>query len=147
MVHGDRFGKRDVSPGRAGTGTRRADIRRLLVAGTAILGLLGACERGPDTTGRPELEPLYEFLYEEAEAQFGRDLRASSAEADRLARDRLVNAANSLADEAASNPQPTYQIELPHLNVPEEPPDWDTPVDFRVTVTAEQLVELGVGVP
>lgn len=118
-------------------------VRSLLALLVALVAP-AACGSPPDTEARPELEELYGFLYDEAEDLFGRDLRESDDEADRLARDRLVSAANSLADEAAENPRPSYEIDLPHLNVPEETPGWDTPLDFEITVTAEELAELGV---
>lgn len=115
----------------------------MLVA-AALLVLPVACGSPPDLEPRPELEDLYEFLYDEAETRFGRDLRTSETEADELARMRLVNAANSLADEAAASARSQYEIHLPQLNIPEEPPGPDTPLDFELTLTAEELSELGV---
>lgn len=125
-------------------------IGRRLVAWIGVLMIGAACfnpdHEPPDTTPRPELSELYEFLFNEAEVQFGRDIRADSDEWNSLARQRLINEANTLADEVAAEPVESYEIDLPFLNMPDpdEPTDWEVPTGFEVTLTAEQLVEFGV---
>lgn len=90
----------------------------------------------PDAKRRADLGRLYEWLFAAAEMQNGQ-----RPIADPVAQVRLITAANRLADQARSARQDAYQAELPYLLATRKGPG-----HFRIEVTREELVRLGVEV-
>lgn len=95
---------------------------------------------------RDELAPFYEWLFAQVEQQTGHDLRVNHYPQDsepyiqtKLAKDRLVDAANRLVDRHCENCQPYYTIELPYLIL-----TTDKPTHFRIQIDSQLLTELGI---
>ena len=134
------FGSRCLSSERSGA------LGRVLCLFVLVLLAMGcdAGQRGPDTARRQELERFYDHLFDEAAGQIGHDLRVGNDELDALGRDRIINAANGLADESAATPKSSYEIELTYLWVVNEGPIAEQgPRHFKLEIDHGRLVELG----